>query len=633
LTVPSGSVATTTNPRNVTLGPNTTVNFGIAPSAAPTNTPTPAPSLSTITINVYHDNNGNGARDNGETGHQSAVVTVSGRGAGSYSTNSSGVITINNVTAGNSTATLTVPSGYSATTANPRTVTVPPNQTINFGIQPPAPTCSGGLRASSTTVAPGQTSTLTATGCSGNGTLTYTWPVPDYGTTNNINNPVTTWTAPNPFAQSVTAHPSVNVCLQGTPVCTPYSVNIQISPRFTINGSVFVDLDKDTLKGSGESSYAGGITITGSGGTVSYPSSGNFRVSNLTAGSYTVSYTNLPSGYTLTYPLNGPPPSFNVTVGSPCNASSSNSATCDAGGNINNLNFGITNSIPWIQSIGGDITANNVSNPSGGGFTNQIPAGATCGSYASNPGSGGTPGIVYTGASSANFGSGQASPNPYNWVVGGLTYPEVYRPQTAGVIRTSYNYMDSIARQSNINPINLTSVSGCSNLSDCQLPSNLNNGVYKANGDVTLTNNGYVFPQNKNFVILVNGDLTIKTDIHVPIGSTVLFSASGNINVDPLVGETTITSTATNLEGYFSADKNFVIQGSASCPAADKRLNVAGAIVINAGLSGGSLINQRDLCGGNNQCPVFSIAERPDFILNAPSFLLNIRRIWQEIAP
>src|SRR5581483_5203126 len=43
LTVPGGQQATTTNPMSTTLGPNRTVNFGIAPTPTntPTNTPTP----------------------------------------------------------------------------------------------------------------------------------------------------------------------------------------------------------------------------------------------------------------------------------------------------------------------------------------------------------------------------------------------------------------------------------------------------------------------------------------------------------------------------------------------------------------------------------------------------------------
>jgi hypothetical protein len=55
--------------------------------------------------------------------------------------------------------------------------------------------------------------------------------------------------------------------------------------------------------------------------------------------------------------------------------------------------------------------------------------------------------------------------------------------------------------------------------------------------------------------------------------------------------------------------------------------------VTNAALKGGSFVNNRDLCAGDADCPVFYIQERPDFTLNAPSFLQVAPRIWREVAP
>jgi hypothetical protein len=116
----------------------------------------------------------------------------------------------------------------------------------------------------------------------------------------------------------------------------------------------------------------------------------------------------------------------------------------------------------------------------------------------------------------------------------------------------------------------------------------------------------------------------------VPIDSTAFFTSSENINVASGVGNADITLPATNLtanvQGYYSADKSFYVNSLDStgkglnCPTSDKRLNIAGAIVVNAALGGGLFTNQRDLCLGNLQCPAFSIIERPDFILNTPDF-------------
>jgi hypothetical protein len=122
----------------------------------------------------------------------------------------------------------------------------------------------------------------------------------------------------------------------------------------------------------------------------------------------------------------------------------------------------------------------------------------------------------------------------------------------------------------------------------------------------------------------------------------VLFSASDDINVSPTVGDTSHI-TASNLEGYYSTDKSFTAKGKdstgggANCSTSnneDLRLNVAGSIVVNAVTSNnGGFYYQRDMCANDKKCPVFTITERPDFILNSPTFLMFPRRLWQEVAP
>ncbi len=425
--------------------------------------------------------------------------------------------------------------------------------------------------------------------------------------------------------------------------------------------NVFVDQNKDGLQNGGDFNYGGAITISPSAGTVSYPSpAGNYLVSNLPGGTYTISY-NWPSRYTSTNPKASlRPATFTVTVGNSttgttCSTNGALGATCDNTltpatlGNISTLKFGISNSLPWIQAISGDITGSNVSDPNAGGFSNPIPVGATCGTYTSLLGSvvggGNTPGIIYSGAGAYDFGSGQASQDPYNWTVGGVSYPEVYTPLTPGVIKTSYSYVSSIAKASGITPTDISTHCGAGGINSCQLPANLPNGVYISNGDLTLTGASYTFPSGKNFVILVNGDLNLNTEVHVPNGSTATFTSSRDITVAETVGEPTSTSTRANIEGYYSADRYFTINGINSCPTTDLRLNVAGSIVVNAGLNSasslgqqanyvnGGFVNERDLCAADLQCPAFSVIERPDFIINAPDFFKTTRRVWREIAP
>jgi protocatechuate 3,4-dioxygenase beta subunit len=162
LTVPSGYIATTTNPVNVLLAANTTENFGIAlptptsmptptptsaptptntptpnvtatpsPTSIPTPTPTPAPTYS-LTGTIYNDDNQNGFQDNGEGGYTGATVTLNT--GQTTTTDANGDYTFSNLLAGTYTETLTVPNGYSTTTTNPVTLAINANTTQNFGI-------------------------------------------------------------------------------------------------------------------------------------------------------------------------------------------------------------------------------------------------------------------------------------------------------------------------------------------------------------------------------------------------------------------------------------------------------------------------------------------------------------------
>ncbi|GEM_PF-3999773 len=408
--------------------------------------------------------------------------------------------------------------------------------------------------------------------------------------------------------------------------------NFGIAPSLIVSGNVFKDTNKDGIKNGApvEQNYgsAGGesqsnIRLSSDGlcsGSVSdvQTVSGAFTFNNVLPGDYFVCYLgspspDLPAGYSMTTVRTRPVTVVNI--------------------NITGVNFGLSNLVPWFQCIGADCRNDN-------GLVDKIPSDASCGSYASLSGSGGTPGIVFSGDSNPDFGSGQASQNPNNWMAGTTGYPELFTSVRSLVIRTSYNYMLTTANQNGITPTDLSAV--CS-LSNCTLPGNLANGVYKADGDLTLLGSGsptsYTFPSNKNFVILVNGDLTVKTRLIVPPGSTVTFSSSRDIIIDKTVEGVSSSSDATNtnINGMFSADRSFIIQGNGSSGCGggtmDKRLNIGGSVVVNAGFLNGSFVNERDICSDSLECPAYSLIERPDFILNAPEFIKHPNFLWQEVAP
>src|SRR3989344_6610115 len=128
------------------------------------------------------------------------------------------------------------------------------------------------------------------------------------------------------------------VCFSGGGSCSAYALSngsatsnqplqgIHIVPLFSVTGNLFEDVANSQSKGA-QSNFAGSFTITRNpavGAVTTYQDARvpNYRIDNLTPGSYTVSLNPVPSGYSVTYPLNGPPPSFNITVGAGCSENS-----------------------------------------------------------------------------------------------------------------------------------------------------------------------------------------------------------------------------------------------------------------------------------------------------------------------
>jgi hypothetical protein len=417
---------------------------------------------------------------------------------------------------------------------------------------------------------------------------------------------------PTPTPTSIPT-PTPTIPSGSTPTPTPTPA------LYSISGKIFNDVNGDQSS-SGDSNYTGAITITRSPTSGSYSSpvgTGIYSFNNLPAGQYTITFSGLPQGFTFTFP----PSPLTVQVGAGCSVPVTSEATCNGSNSIVSLNAGVTpNAASWFQSIGADIRWDS-------GFANTMPAGK----FASLPGSGGMPGIIFSGAITPSFGAGSASIT--NWQVSGSSVDrrDVYT-DTHSLIPSSYSSLLETAQTSGITPIDI-STQCTGGITNCALNTSLLNGVYIAQGDLYLNGSGYTFPGGKNFIILINGDLFINEKIIVPVGSTVIFSAKGDITVSESIGEAA-TSTSPTIEGVYSADYNFItdIDGN-NCPTADLRLNIEGSVIANAGRGGGTFINNRHLCDINASDPSVSFIERPDFILNYPSFIKQRVRIWQEVAP
>jgi len=141
--VPANSQPTTPNPVTVTLQTSpATVNFG--------NQAIPAV-LGSITGIKFNDTNGNGTQDTGEIGIPGVTIFLDTNGNGTpdtgetqVTTDTDGSYSFLNLQTGTYNVGEVVPTGFTATTPNPRTVPLDPGQTstANFGNQqvPPTPT-------------------------------------------------------------------------------------------------------------------------------------------------------------------------------------------------------------------------------------------------------------------------------------------------------------------------------------------------------------------------------------------------------------------------------------------------------------------------------------------------------------
>lgn len=413
------------------------------------------------------------------------------------------------------------------------------------------------------------------------------------------------------------------------------NVYFYVTPLYSISGSVFSDTNKNQRKDGSEGGISGmTVRITGNGvnTTTNADGSGNYSFGNLLSGTYTVAVASaLPAGYQYTTTS-----SWTITVGdrngSPaCNTSTSPDAGCGnpQNGSISNLNFGATNENPHYQGVCLDMRNDN----NGGTFQDLMPApGATCGGVngsvadVTNGSCSTGAGILYSCNGTFDFGLGSSNTN--NWQAGGAgANQECYSGPGLNVIATSYDYMMTTAQESNITPTDMATVCGGGGLNNCTLDSNLQKGIYRANGDVYL--NAYTFPGPADpntgaygYILLINGNLHIQGNIIIPKGSVAAFSASGNIYVDKSVGQIITNTSSTsnnnpNLEGIYSSDGSFIVQsfgsGTSLCNAdgtpLDKKLNILGIVITNASKNGGTLVNNRDLCVYDTSCSSISIGD------------------------
>lgn len=448
-----------------------------------------------------------------------------------------------------------------------------------------------------------------------------------------------------PAGWTIIGSASVAVNVVGSPVS---NVNFLVRPpTYSITGGVFVDSNNNGRKDAGEA-YADNsitptrtITLSRAGfATQTFPSGvTGINATGIYAGTWRVTYTDPPpasSKYVVTYPTNGTvPPAVNVTLGvPPACVDGGGDSSCTPGGSIVNMNFGIYLVPPpaWFQTVGGDLRKDSL-------ITNAISDGATCTSGVTTQAAASAaktsaptidPGIVFSAQSSADLGATGAQ-NTKASTKGWLALNNKFNP-ARGSVRTSYAYLNDVMTKGGLTiysmfPGGNNGAPPCGGAKpNCTFPvGNANFPAHVYTTDTGLTIQGgpstYDFAAGTNYIFLINGNLRIERNMTVPIGSTVIFAVSGSI---------TIGANVTTVEGIYSAGNNFVIEAGGGT------LNINGSVIANANLSGGTMVNSRDLGGGatgNGFCPAVKFSFRPDFVLNLPATVKVPNYIIQEVAP
>lgn len=157
-----------------------------------------------------------------------------------------------------------------------------------------------------------------------------------------------TFAVPSPTptpSPTITTTPIPSPTLTPTPTPSPSSTpSPTIAEKYIISGLVFIDSNKNGVKNAGELLYGGKFTVTSTAGSVSYPSAGNFKISNLSSGTYTITFT-VPQGFKGSYPTpSSGKQSYKTAL--PCNSASLNPQSKNTnppclGNNILGADFGI----------------------------------------------------------------------------------------------------------------------------------------------------------------------------------------------------------------------------------------------------------------------------------------------------
>lgn len=624
--------------------------------------------VTNINVHVFSDYNHNGIQDSGEPNLPS--VSVLDGGGNTNTTDSNGNTTFTGKTSGSYKLTANAPAGYQSSSTDPYTLNLTTsngNTTVNFAMAPLF-TISGHVyvdyghdgtqngtdpsyQVAGLNVSDGTTTVQT----DANGNFTFSGMLSGTYT-------ITLQTIPAGY-KGVTTSTQVTVGPNATTA-------VGITPLYQISGNIFNDVDQshcynpstsgctyqgytnpagsDTLFTNGSHLKITGTT-TGTISTTANASNGVYTTTQtLPSGTYIVSYdtgtTPLPLGYHFVGPS-----SWQVTLGDPagsptCSPGASPDGKCGNpnNGSIANLNIGVTDESTWKQPICSDIRDNS-------GYSQPIPSTANCNGtsapYAIMTCTSPTnTGILFSGTTNPNYGQGTGA-STTNYQVGNFSFPESYNYQIPNTSATSYSFVNTSLNTYTGTTTPLKDI--CPNLTSCVLSEATTGGVYtttSADGPVSISisNVDGTYQLGKaNYVFLIGGNITFTTNIITQNGYSSTFVSGADIHVAGNVGESDWTSISPDLEGFFSANNNFDIdaaypvgqQCQANGQPLEKKLNIVGSVITNAGGTGGTIANSREGCLQDLSCPAITVTTNPVMILNASGLLKPPYTFWQEQNP
>ena len=256
---------------------------------------------------------------------------------------------------------------------------------------------------------------------------------------------------------------------------------------------------------------------------------------------------------------------------------------------------GIRPPLSWVQTGGGDVYASSRVYSSLPEFTP---------SHAFNvPGAGGDPGVVIYGTdyqfSSDPALKGRENVSASRWLA-----------QSRFNSFPLYSAFFALLRSPN-----QSTWSGGNPPSECTTCYASGPGPYTVSGT-------WDIGSSQKIIILVDGDLAIRSNINVANGGFLAFIVNGNIVVDDSIGTTVADSRDPQLEGVFIANKSFKT-GSGSNKLIAEGMFIASDFELN-----------RDFdSSDNNAQPSELFLYAPRFLVSMPDEMLETVLRWQEVNP